>query len=395
MSSSDQSSAFEDGPASELIRETARDIADLYDDEYWQAVNHEQVEPTEFWQDCADAGFLGAAVPEEYGGEGMGIQEVTTIVQTFAENGCMGTGMLWVVTPVFGSITLSQNGTEEQKERYLPKLANGEMKFCMALTEPRAGHNTLNLDTFAEPTDDGFVVNGTKQWISGVDRADKMLLVARTKPESEVERRTDGITLFLADPSDDAVEYHPLETGIPAPETQYEIHFDNYHLDEDAVIGEQDNGLYQLFETVNPERLVGAANAVGAGKCALNRAIEYANSREVFDAPIGSHQAVQHPIADAWSKLEAAELLVRKGAWTVDNGGEAGAAANMAKLRATEACYEACDVAVQTHGGNGLSPDYFVVDLWKASRLGRIAPGSSQMMRNYIGERVLGLPRSY
>ncbi|MFB1062675.1 acyl-CoA dehydrogenase family protein [Natrinema sp. H-ect4] len=395
MTSEATSMAFGEGPEYELIRETAREIAERYDDDYWQRVNHEQVDPSEFWQDCATAGFLGTAVPEEYGGEGMGIQAMTTIVQTLAEHGCMGVGMLFVVTPVFGSITLSRNGTAEQKEAYLPKLVDGEMKFCMALTEPKAGHNTPNLDTFAEETDNGFVVNGTKQWISGVERADKMLLVARTKPVADVDRRTDGITLFLADPSDDGIDYQPLDTGIPAPENQYEINFDDYHLDSTAVIGERDNGLYQLFETVNPERLVGAANAIGSGKCALKRAIEYAKTREVFGSPIGSHQAIQHPIADKWSKLEAAEMLVKKGAWTVDNGGDAGAAANMAKLRASESGYEACDFAVQTHGGNGVSTEYFVVDLWKAARLGRIAPGSSQMMRNYIGESVLGMPRSY
>lgn len=395
MTTTHSSAGFGEGPEQELIRQTAREIAGRYDDEYWQRVNHEQVDPEAFWQDCADAGFLGAAVPEEYGGEGMGMQEMTTIVQTLEEHGCMGVGMLFVVTPVFGSITLAQNGTNEQKEQYLPKLVDGEMKFCMALTEPTAGHNTPNLDTFAEPTSEGFRVNGTKQWISGVDRADKMLLIARTTPKEEVERRTEGITLFLADPSDSGVEYQELNTGIPAPENQYEIHFDDYYLPENAIIGERDRGLYQLFDTVNPERLVGAAGAVGSGKCALRRAIEYAKDREVFDAPIGTHQAIQHPIADEWSKLEAAEMLVRRGAWTVDEGGEAGAAANMAKLRASEAGYDACDFAVQVHGGNGVSEDYFVVDLWKSARLGRIAPGSSQMMRNYIAERVLDLPRSY
>lgn len=379
-----------------LIEETAAQIASQYDDDYWQAVNHEQVEPTEFWQDCADAGFLGVTVPEAYGGEGMGIQELTTIVRTLEQHGCMGVGMLFVVTPVFGAITLSENGTEHQKEEYLPKLVNGELNFCMALTEPTAGHNTPNLDTTAEPDGNGFVVNGSKQWISGVDRADKMLLVARTTPKDQVERRTHGITLFFADPSDPGVEYRELDTGIPAPETQFEISFDDYRLDSDAVIGDQGRGLYQLFDTVNPERLVGAAGAVGAGKCALQRAVEYATEREVFDAPIGTHQAIQHPLADKWSRLEAAELLVKKGAWLADaTEGDAGAAANMAKLRASEAGYDACDFAVQVHGGNGFSEDYFVVDLWKSARLGRVAPGSSEMMRNYIAERVLGLPRSY
>ncbi|MFT4885676.1 MAG: acyl-CoA dehydrogenase, partial [Natronomonas sp.] len=200
----------------------------------------------------------------------------------------------------------------------------------------------------------------------------------------------------LADPDSPGVEYRELNTGIPAPERQFEINFDDYRVDADAIIGEQGKGLYQLFETVNPERLVGAAGVVGAGKCALNRAIDYAKEREVFDVPIGSHQAIQHPIADKWSRLEAAELMLKKAAWEVDaENRDAGAAANMTKLRASEAGYDACDFAVQVHGGNGLSEDYFVVDLWKQARLSRIAPGSSEMMRNYIGESVLGLPRSY
>jgi acyl-CoA dehydrogenase len=388
--------AFGEGEELKLIEDTAARIASDYDDDYWQRVNHDQEEPAEFWQDCADAGFLGATVPEEYGGEGMGLQELTAIVRTLEEYGAMGAGMLFVVTPVFGAITLSKNGSEAQKEEYLPKLANGEMNFCMALTEPGAGHNTPNLDTTAEEDGDGFVINGSKQWISGVGRADKMLLVARTTPREKVERRTEGITLFLADPDSPGVEYRELNTGIPAPERQFEINFDDYRVDSDAVIGERGKGLYQLFETVNPERLVGAAGVVGAGKCALNRAIDYAKEREVFDAPIGSHQAIQHPIADKWSRLEAAELMLKKAAWEVDaENRDAGAAANMTKLRASEAGYDACDFAVQVHGGNGLSEDYFVVDLWKQARLSRIAPGSSEMMRNYIGESVLGMPRSY
>jgi acyl-CoA dehydrogenase len=391
-----QGAAFGEGEELKLIEDTAKQIAMDYDDDYWRRVNHEQADPEGFWQNCADAGFLGATVPEEYGGEGMGLQELTAIVRTLEEHGCMGVGMLFVVTPVFGAITLSQNGTEAQKEKYLPKLVNGDMKFCMALTEPGAGHNTPNLDTTAEEDGDGFVINGAKQWISGVGRADKMLLVARTTPKDEVERRTEGITLFLADPDAPGVEYRELNTGIPAPERQFEINFDDYRIDADAIIGERGKGLYQLFETVNPERLVGAAGVIGAGKCALNRAIDYAKEREVFDAPIGSHQAIQHPIADKWSRLEAAELLLKKAAWEVDaDGRDAGAAANMTKLRASEAGYDACDFAVQVHGGNGLSEDYFVVDLWKQARLSRIAPGSSEMMRNYIGETVLGLPRSY
>lgn len=390
------SAAFGEGEELELIEETAAKIAADYDDDYWHTVNHEQREPVEFWQDCADAGFLGATIPEEYGGEGMGVQELTTIVRTLEEKGCMGAGMLFVVTPVFGAITLSKNGTEQQKEQYLPELASGNMNFCMALTEPNAGHNTPALDTTAERDGDEFVINGAKQWISGVNRADKMLLVARTTPREQIEKRTEGITLFLADPEAPGIEYRELNTGIPAPEKQYEINFDDYRIGADAIIGDQGNGLYQLFDTVNPERLVGAAGVIGAGKCALNRAVDYATEREVFNAPIGTHQAIQHPLADKWSRLEGAELLLKKAAWQVDSEDrDAGSAANMAKLRASVAGYDACDFAVQVHGGNGLSEDYFVVDLWKQARLSRIAPGSSEMMRNYVAERVLGLPRSY
>jgi acyl-CoA dehydrogenase len=326
----------------------------------------------------------------------MGIQELTTIVRTLEEEGCMGAAMLFVVTPVFGAITLSENGSEAQKSEYLPRIADGDLNFCMALTEPTAGHNTPNLDTTAEQDGDRFVVNGSKQWISGVDRADKMLLVARTTPKDQVEKRTAGITLFLADPSAEGVETRELNTGIPAPENQYEISFDDYRLDKNAVIGDKGRGLYQLFDTVNPERLVGAAGSIGRGKCALGRAVDYATEREVFDAPIGSHQAIQHPLAEEWSHLEAAELLLKKGAWLADDPDrEAGVASNMAKLRASESGYDACDFAVQVHGGNGFSENYFVVDLWKSARLDRVAPGSSEMMRNYLAERELGLPRSY
>lgn len=378
-----------------MIRETARDIAAKYDDAYWRGVNAGDHEPTEFWDDCARAGFLGTTVPEKYGGEGMGMRELVAITEELAAHGCFGVGMLFVVTVVFGAITLTENGSDAQKEALLPALVDGNLHFCMALTEPTAGHNAPELDTFAEPTDDGFIVNGTKQWISGVGRADKMLLVARTTPKDAVEERTHGLSLLLADPSAPSVELTELDTGIPTPERQYEIRFDDYHLPDDAVIGQQDRGLHHLFETVNPERLVGAASAVGAGRNALSRAVDYATDREVFDAPIGSHQAIQHPIAEAYSHIEAAALLVRKAAWLLDTDQDAAVATNMAKLRASQAGHEAADVAVQTHGGNGFSREYMVIELWKASRLGLVAPGSNEMMRNHIAERGLGLPRSY
>lgn len=394
---SSQPTAFEESEELQLIRETARDVASNYGDEYWFEVA-EGRQPTEFWDECADAGFLGAPIPTEYGGEGMGFWELSAIVEELCANGCLGAEMLFVVNVCFGGITLTENGSEEQKEQWLPGICDGDVNFAMALTEPDAGHNAPNMTTFAERDGDEFVIDGTKQWISGVDVADQMLLVARTTPLSDVDKRTMGVTLFLVDPSDSAIEARELDVGIPTPEKQYELSIDGYRAHEDDVVGTEGMGLYQLFDTVNPERLLGASGAIGVGKCALNRSIEYASDREVFGQPIGAHQAVQHPIADSWSKLEAARLLVRKAAWLVDNESDmrkTAEVANMAKLRATEAGHDATDVAVQTHGGNGFSRDYGVIEMWKGSRLGKVAPGSTEMMRNHIAEHTLDMPRSY
>jgi acyl-CoA dehydrogenase len=382
-----------------MIRETAREVASNYDDDYWRTVTDEKRAPTEFWGDCADAGFLGTTVPEEYGGEGMGVQELVTVVEELVANGCLGAEMLFVVNVVFGAVTLTEHGSEEQKEELLRPLVEGDLKFCMALTEPNAGHNAPNMETFADQRDDGsYLINGSKQWISGVDRADEMLLVARTTPKEEVDKRTNGITLFLADPQDPNIERRELDVGIPTPEKQFELSLDDYVASEEDIIGTKEMGLYQLFDTVNPERLVGSAGAIGIGRNALDRAVEYAKDRNVFDQPIGAHQAIQHPLAESYSQLEAAKLLVQKAAWMMDNTSDpkkTSEVSNLAKLRATEAGHEATDVAVQTHGGNGFSRDYMVIELWKGSRLATVAPGSSEMMRNHIAEHTLGLPRSY
>jgi acyl-CoA dehydrogenase len=379
-----------------MIRETAREVAADYDDEYFLEVS-EGTEPTAFWNDCADAGFLGAAIPQEYGGEGMGFWELSAIVEELCANGCMGAEMLFVVNVCFGGITLTENGSEAQKEEWLPGICDGDVNFAMALTEPDAGHNAPNMDTFAESDGEEYVIDGTKQWISGVDVADRMLLVARTSPKDE-SAKMQGVTLFLVDPQDPAIERRELDVGIPTPEKQFELSIDGYRAHAEDVIGTEGMGLYQLFDTVNPERLLGASGAIGVGKCAIERAVDYANEREVFDQPIGAHQGVQHPIADSWAKLQSAGLLTRKAAWMVDNEPDpkrTAEVANMAKLRATEVGHDATDVALQTHGGNGFSREYTVVEMWKGSRLGKVAPGSTEMMRNHVAEHTLGLPRSY
>ena len=388
--------AFAESQELEMIRETAREIASDYDDEYFLEVSEDR-DPTEFWNDCAEAGFLGAAIPQEYGGEGMGFWELSAIVEELCANGCLGAEMLFVVNVCFGGITLTENGSEEQKEEWLPGICDGSVSFAMALTEPDAGHNAPNMDTFAEEDGDEYVIDGTKQWISGVDVADQMLLVARTSPKDD-SAKMQGVTLFLADPRDPNIEMRELDVGIPTPEKQFELSIDGYRAHEDDIIGTKGMGLYQLFDTVNPERLLGASGAIGVGKCAIERAVDYANEREVFDQPIGAHQGVQHPIADSWAKLQSAGLLTRKAAWMVDNEPDPKKTAevsNMAKLRATEVGHEATDVALQTHGGNGFSREYTVIEMWKGSRLGKVAPGSTEMMRNHVAEHTLGLPRSY
>ena len=391
---------FDTTETEEALRETAREVAANYDQDYFLAVNGpEKREPTAYWQDLAEAGLLGTTIPREYGGEGLGITELSAVVEELVRNGCFGTEMLFVVNAVFGGVTLTEHGTEAQKERYLEPLASGDLRFCMALTEPNAGHNAPEMETHAEQTGDGaYRISGQKQWISGIDRADKMLLVARTTPLEEVSKRTMGVTLFLADPEDDAIDIRQLETGIPHPENSFELTLHDYEVTEDDIVGTEGMGLYQLFDTVNPERLITSAGAIGVGRCALEQAIDYAGQREVFDQPIGAHQAVQHPIADAWSKLEAAEQLVCKAAWMMDENKdrrEAAEISNMAKLRATEAAYEATDHAVQVHGGRGFLREYGVVEMWKGSRLARVAPGSTEMMLNDIAEHTLDLPRSY
>ncbi|MFP4632960.1 MAG: acyl-CoA dehydrogenase family protein [Halobacteriales archaeon] len=388
---------FVESDEHKMIRETVEQIAEDYDDDYWQEVEQGMF-PDNFWQDCADAGFLGTMIDEEHGGEGMGLEEFALVTEEFSANGCLGVEMLFVVNVVFGAVTLQANGSEEQKEEYIPGIVDGDLNWAMALTEPNAGHNAPEMETIAEEDDGEYVINGTKQWISGVDKADKMLLAARTTPLEESSKRTMGVTLFLVDPQDSDIERRELDVGIPTPEKQFELSIDGYVAQEDDIVGTKEMGIYHLFDTLNPERLIGNSGAIGIGRCALDRAIDYANDREVFDGPIGQYQGLQHPIADAYSELHAARELIRKACRMQDEGydpREVAEVSNMAKLRASEAGHEACDVALQTHGGNGFSREYAVIEMWKGTRLAKTAPGSSEMMKNFIAEHTLGMPRSY
>lgn len=379
----------------DLIRESVRDIGADFDREYWRAHVEDKEFPTEYWRALADDGWLGVAIPEEYGGEGMGMLEMSIIIEELSRAGGQG-GIVFVLTPVFGGIGIARHGNEEQKEEYLPKIASGDKRFCMALTEPQAGTNTLNIDTHAEQTDDGWVVDGEKTFISGVENADTMLLVARSS-EFDRSNPTHGVTLFLVDdPAErEGISLSEVETTVPWFEKQYTVHYDGLTLEDDDVLGAVDGGLYLLWDTLNTERIAGAASALGGGLRAVDLAVDYAGEREVFGAPIGSHQALQHPIAESYAKLTATREVMYKAAAKWDENEDCGMEANTAKLLASTFGTEAADTAIQTHGGNGFTPEYEVYDIWQNLRLTQTAPVSNEMILNYIGEHELGMDRSY
>jgi len=380
----------------DMIRDSVQDLAADFPHEYWRGCVENHEFPREYWDALADAGWLGVAIPEEYGGEGLGMLEMTIVIEELSRAGTMG-GIVFVLTPVFGGIGIQRHGTEEQKAAYLPRIADGDVTFCMGLTEAAAGTNTLNIDTMAESVGDGeWEVTGQKMWISGVKNADTMLLVSRTA-EYDASDPTGGVTLFLVgDPADrDAIDLTHVEVQLPWFEKQYQVDIDGLRVTEDDVLGTVDGGLYLLWDTLNTERIAGAASALGGGFRAIDLAVEYANERNVFGAPIGSHQAIQHPIAESYAKLTAAREVTYKAAKKWDEGEDCGAEANAASLLTSEFGLEAADRAIQTHGGNGFTPEYQVFDLWRNLRLTKTAPVSNEMILNYLGEHELGLPRSY
>lgn len=378
-----------------MIRESVRGIAAEYDREYWRAHIDNKEFPEEYWQDLADDGWLGVAIPEEYGGEGLGMLEMSIIIEELSRGGGQG-GIVFVLTPVFGGIGIQRHGTERQREKYLPRIANGEIRFCMALTEPRAGTNTLNIDTHAERDGEEFVIDGQKTFISGVENADHMLLIARTS-EQDPSNPAHGISLFVVDDpvEQSAISLSELDTTVPWFERQYQVTIDGLRVPAEQILGEEDGGLYMLWDTLNTERIAGAASALGGGLRAIDLSVDYATDREVFGQPIGAHQAIQHPLADSYAKLLAAREITYTAADKWDRGEDCGTEANAAKLLSSEFGLAAADHAIQTHGGNGFTREYEVYDIWQNLRLTKTAPISNEMVRNFIGEHELGLPRSY
>ncbi len=382
-----------------MIADASKDIAKDFPPEYWREKDEKGEFAEEFWKAISDAGFIGIVIPEEYGGAGMGMTELLIAMEELCANGC-GAGGVWylVLTEVFGALPIIKYGNEEQKEKYLPGIAKGRLEFCMALTEPNAGTNTLRIETHARKEGDEYVINGTKMFISGVDRAKGMLLVARTIPYSQAPKKTLGITLFLVDLPNKAVKWNLIpKHGINFSKT-CEVSISELRIGEDAILGEKDRGWYQVLDVLNPERMSAAAGAIGISRLAIGKAVEYSKQRKVFDAPVGSYQGLQFPLAESYATVKTAELMMFKAAWLYDsNAGykEIGDAANMAKLVAVENAIKAVYWAMQTFGGYGYAREYDVERWWREVNLLRLAPITQQMALNYVSEHILGMPRSY
>jgi len=377
------------------IREQINRICADFPDDYWLARDREGVFPHDFHAAMAKGGWLGIAMPVEYGGGGLGIFEAALMMEAIAASGACMSGASALHMNIFGLNPVIVFGTEEQKQRFLPPLIAGQDKPCFAVTEPDVGLNTTQLKTRAERRDDGYVVHGQKMWISTAQVANKMLLLARTTPLDQVRRKTDGLTLFYTEIDRSKVEIRLIEKmGRHAVDSNM-VFFDGFEIPMEDRIGEEGQGFQAILHGMNPERILIAAEAVGIGRAALRKASQYAKDRRVFGRPIGQNQAIQHPLARNWAELEAAELMVWKAASLYDSGQECGAESNAAKYLAGEAGFRACETAVMTHGGMGYAQEYHVERYLRESLIPRIAPVSRELILSHIAERVLGQPKSY
>ncbi len=377
------------------IRRQVRALCSRFPDEYWRARDESGEFATDFYRAIAAAGWLGITIPHEYGGSGLGITEAALVMQTVAESGGASQACSSIHLGIFGLEPLIKFGTAEAKQEYLPRILRGDLHVSFAVTEPDAGTDTTRIKCFATRTDGGYVINGQKAFITKARESKKMLILTRTTPREAVKKKTDGMSLFFADIDPAHVEVREIhKAGRKSVDTNMLFIADLYVPDAD-LIGEAGRGFYYLLDGINPERILVAAEAVGIGRRAIERAVEYAKERVVFDRPIGKNQGIQFPLADSTAKLETAELMVYKAAWLYDRGEHCGKEANIAKYMAAEAACEAADRAVQVHGGYGYATDYDVERYWREARIFRLAPISQEMILNYIGEHVLGLPRSY
>ena len=377
-----------------LLRSSVAAMAARYGHDYLMEKARTGAKTTELWADAAAAGYLGVAVPAEYGGGGAGMVELTIVAEEIAAAGCPL--LLIVVSPAIAASVIARSGTLDQKERWLPRFADGSVRMSFAITEPDAGSNSHRISTTArrDPDRGGWRLSGTKYYISGVDETDATLVVARLEDAATGTLRP---AMFVVPTDTPGMTYQPIEMAIHSPEKQFTVYFDDAFVPDDALVGGEEAGLAALFTGLNPERITVAAYINGLARYALRKGAAYARDRTVWQAPIGSHQAIAHPLAKAHVEVELARLATTRAAWLYDEGDQAaaGEAANMAKYASAEAAINAVDAAVQAHGGNGMSVEYGVGTLIGAVRAARIAPVSREMILNYIAQHSLGLPKSY
>jgi acyl-CoA dehydrogenase len=377
------------------LRAAARELARSFSDDYWAAKDAAGEFPWEFYNAFADAGWLGIAIPEEFGGGGLGILEASLLLEEVAASGAGMNGCSTMHLTIFGLNTLVKHASPELQRQILPGAADGSLHVCFGVTEPNAGTDTTRITTFARKVEGGYVVNGRKVWITKAGDSSKMILITRTTKREESSKPTAGMTLFLIDIDPDHVELRAIPKMGRNAVSSYEVYIDDLFVPDSARIGEEGQGFTYLLDGLNPERILLAHEALGIGRAALEKAVRYAQDRVVFDRPIGQNQGIAFPLAEAVTRLDAAELMARNAAWRYDEGLPCGREANMAKWLCAEAGFNTADQAIQTHGGMGYAREYHVERYFRESRILRLAPVSQEMVLNYVAQHVLGLPRSY
>lgn len=382
-------------PERRQIHEAVKALCDEFPDEYWRECERNHAFPDAYYQAIARSGWLGITMPEEFGGAGLGVYEAALMMQTIGNSAGAMAACSAIHVNIFAPHAIVVHGTQEQKQRILPPLISGELKVCFGVTEPDAGLDTTRITTRAVRDGDHYVVHGRKVWTSVAQKSQKILLLARTTPIEETPRPIDGLSLFYTDLNRDNVEIHEIEKLGRAAVDSNALFIDGMKVPVEDRIGPEGKGFKILLDSLNPERVLVAAEAIGVGFRALARATQYAKERVVFGRPIGQNQSIQHPLAESWMELSAANLMTFRAAALYDSGEPCGPEANAAKYLGAEAAFRACDRAVRTHGGFGYAKEYDVERYLREVMLPRIAPVSREMISNYVAERVLGLPRSY
>ena len=386
---------FETTDEHQLIRDAIGKICADFPDEYWSKCDDGHLFPWDFYNALAEAGWIGIAIPEQYGGSGRGITEASIVLEEVAASGAAMNGASSVHLSIFGMHPVVKYGSEDMKQKYLPRVAAGDLHVAFGVTEPDAGTDTSSIKTTARLDGDQYLVKGRKVWTTKALDSERVLLLVRTESREAVAKRTEGMTLLLAELQRPEVTISPIDKVGRNAVASCEVVYDDLPVHQTDRVGEEGKGFRYLLDGLNAERILVAAEALGIGRAAMRRAVGYANEREVFGRPIGQNQGVSFPLGEAQMRLDAAELMIRKASWLIDHGEPCGAEANMAKWLAADAAFQAADQAVQTHGGFGYAREFHVERYWREARLMRIAPISQEMILNYVTEHVLKLPRSY